>query len=197
MTDSTTNQSVKEYSPPYLPSVTFVYEDLLEFPDDGKRYEIINGELFMSPSPLIWHQRTSMNLSLLIGNFLNDHSLGKIFAAPCDVLLSEKDVVQPDIVVVLKNNINIITKENIKGVPDFLIEILSPTNRMYDVKKKRTLYEQYGVKEYWLVDPELETIQKLILHEDRYIDEGTYEENAIITCGVISGLSIEVKNVFE
>jgi len=180
MNNSTTNQAVKEYSPPYTSSVTFEYSDLLDFPDDGKRYEIINGELFMSPSPLIWHQRASMKLSVLLGTYVSENKLGEVFASPCDVLLSNKNVVQPDLVVVLNENKDIITKENIKGVPDFLIEILSPTNRMYDVKKKRALYEQYGVKEFWLVDPELETIQKLVLQDGRYTETGTYKEDEII-----------------
>ncbi len=194
--DSPNNQKVKEYSPPYEPRIQFTYEDLLEFPDDGKHYEIIDGELFMSPSPLTWHQRASVNLAFIISKYIREHQLGELFFAPLDVLLSESNVVEPDLLFILNENSHIITKENIKGVPDFLIEILSPSNRRYDVKKKRALYERYGVKEYWLVDPDLENIQKFILKEGNYVDCGTFEENTTITCDVIQGLSFEVKEVF-
>ncbi len=194
--DSPNNKSVKEYSPPYQSRIEFTYDDLLDFPDDGKHYEIIDGELFMSPSPLTWHQRALGNLYFIFRKFAKENNLCEVFMSPYDVILSESDVVQPDIVVVLDTNSHIITRENIKGVPDFLIEILSPSNRKYDVKKKRALYERYGVKEYWLVDPDLENIQKFVLQEGKYIDCGIFEEEALVSSDVIKGLTFPVKEVF-
>lgn len=127
-------------------SVRFTYGDYLQFPDDGKRFEIIDGELFMSPSPTTRHQRIIQKLHLLLGSFLATKQIGEAFISPLDVLLSESDVVQPDIFVVLNENQHIITEKNILGVPDFIIEIVSSSNRAMDTKRKRALYETYGVK---------------------------------------------------
>ncbi|MBS4028962.1 MAG: Uma2 family endonuclease [Ignavibacteriales bacterium] len=181
----------------YTPSIRLTYEDYCEFPDDGKRYEIIDGELFMAPAPITAHQRASIHLEYYIFEFLKNHPIGEVFHAPCDVLLSQSDIVEPDIFVVLKENEHIITSKNIDGTPDFIVEILSPYNRRMDLKRKRALYEKFGVKEYWIVDTEMETIQKLVLKEQQLVDGGIFEAEQKISSEVISGFEIDVKNVFN
>ena len=177
-------------------SVIFTYEDYQQFPDDGKRYEIINGELFMLPSPIIPHQRVSKNLTYFFEQYLRKNPIGELFVAPCDVLLSDTNIVEPDLLIVLSENKHIITTKNIEGVPDFIIEILSPFNRVMDIRRKKALYEQFGVKEYWIIDLELETIQKLLLKNELYVDAGTFEKTQTIFSEVVKGFSIKGKKVF-
>lgn len=177
-------------------SVEFTYEDYTQFPDDGKRYEIIEGELFMSPSPRTKHQRILVKLLTAISSFLEGENMGEVFAAPYDVILSSKNVIQPDIIFVADKNKSIITEKNITGSPDFVIEIISPSNRIMDLKKKKALYEEFKIPEYWIVDPDLETIDKFILHEEFYEDAGHFEIEDKIKCGSIPGLQINLKKIF-
>lgn len=140
-------------------SIKFTYEDYLLFPEDGKRHEIIDGDRYMTPSPSTKHQRISMNLSNLFFNYLKVHRRGRIFTAPCDVVLSDLDVVQPDLLFVSAARASLITEKCIQGAPDLVIEILSETTRKIDEIIKRKLYERHGVGEYWIVDPELENVK--------------------------------------
>ena len=140
-------------------SVKFTYEDYLLFPDDGRRHELIDGEHFMTPAPSTKHQKVSGNLF----SFLHAHArrtrAGEAFAAPTDVVLSDLDVVQPDVLFISAARRAIITEKCIQGAPDLVIEILSETTRKTDELVKRKLYERYGVREYWIVDPELESVK--------------------------------------
>lgn len=123
---------------------------------EGTLAEIINNQIFMSPSPLSKHQKILNKINNRLFNHFEALSLGEVLTAPLDVYLDESsNVVQPDIIVVLKENLNIINEHgHIHGVPDLLVEILSPGNREYDLIKKKDLYEHFAVKEYWIVDPE-------------------------------------------
>lgn len=179
------------------PGVIFTYEDYAQFPDDGKRYEIIEGELFMVPSPMTKHQLVSQAIEAKLERFfLKKHPMAVYLHAPVDVILSDTNVVQPDICVILNEHRSIITEKNIAGAPDFLIEILSPSNRAMDVRKKRALYEKYGVKEYWIVDPDIETIQKSVLKKGRFVDAGTFERGDKITSHTLPRFQIQLKNIF-
>lgn len=131
----------------------FTYSDYKEFPEDGKRYEILEGRLLMVPSPFINHQRVSGRLFWHINKYVKENGLGEIFHPPCDVILSEINVVQPDIIFISKENAQIITEENIKGTPDLLIEILSKTSKKNDEIIKKKIYANNQVNEYWIVDP--------------------------------------------
>ncbi len=148
------------------------YQDYRLLPDDGNRHEIIDGVLythkFMSPSPAIQHQRTLRNLTIHLTRFVSEHSLGEVLFAPFDIYLSDENVVQPDLFFIASNRKNIITNHFIKGAPDLVIEILSPGNRRHDEIIKRKLYERYGVQEYWIVDPELETVKTYQLQHVSY-----------------------------
>jgi Uma2 family endonuclease len=121
---------------------------------EGTLAEIIDGALYMSPAPQSNHQLVSAALTGEIRNYLKKTKKGVVLAAPCDVFLDgEKNVVQPDLVIILANNQSII-KNHIYGVPDMVIEILSPGSLDYDTVKKKELYQRFGVKEYWIVDPQ-------------------------------------------
>ena len=136
------------------------YDDYVTFPDnDGIRKEIIEGELFMSPAPSIKHQLILRNLFRVLDNFIMEHNLGEIFFAPCDVIFSNINIMQPDILFISNENSKILTALNIKGAPDLIIEILSPSTIENDRIYKKLVYEKFGVKEYWIVDPQEEMIE--------------------------------------
>lgn len=145
------------------------YDDYVTFPDqDGIRKEIIEGELFMSPAPSIKHQVILRNLLRIIDNFVLENKLGEVLFAPCDVILSNINIMQPDILFISNENREILTALNIKGAPDLIIEILSPSTIENDRIYKKLVYEKFGVKEYWIVDPEEEMIEVWSLKDDRF-----------------------------
>ena len=154
------------------PVVKLTYDDYVLFPNDGKRHEIINGRHYMNAAPYPQHQAASRHIKFQLYEQLELKDLGEVINAPIDVQFSDTDVVQPDIVVVLKQN-RIITTTKVKGVPDLVVEILSPSNRKYDQQLKKQLYEQNAVPEYWIVDPENQTVDQLKLNS-----EGRYESTA-------------------
>lgn len=175
--------------------VKFTYQDYLHMPED-KRYELIEGEFFMVPSPNEHHQHISGELEFALRSFVKKEGSGIVYDAPFDVVFSDEDVVQPDIVFVSKERRNIITKNNIKGAPDLLIEILSPKISYRDRKIKRKLYFKYGVKEYWIVDPEGQNIEVLSISEDGYKTSGIYNINTPLSSPLLKGLLIDLKEVF-
>lgn len=140
-------------------SVKFTYEDYLLFPEDGRRHELIEGDHYVTPSPNTKHQRVILNLGIVLGQFVKAHRLGTVFLAPYDVIFSDLDVVQPDILYISAPRREIITEKNIQGAPDLVIEVLSDASRRTDELIKKKLYEKSGVSEYWIVDPLLETLK--------------------------------------
>src|SRR3954454_21132687 len=123
--------------------VVLTYEHYLELPNDGNRYEIINGELFVSPAPSTKHQLASINLSIVIGTHVKANALGMLLAAPCDLKLAFTAVVQPDLLYISKGRLGIVTDANVQGPPDLVIEIISPSSTKTDQDTKRQLYEQH------------------------------------------------------
>ena len=176
--------------------IKFTYKDYKSLPEsETNRYELIGGELIMVPSPNIYHQRVSGKLEFLLRDFVEKNKLGEIFDAPCDVHLGD-NVVQPDILFVSKEHSYVIVKEEIKGAPDIVIEILSPTTAERDKTIKRTLYARYGVREYWIVDPEKKTVEVLTLKKEGYETFGIYKMQDTLTSPLLSGLSINLTKVF-
>jgi len=149
------------------PKIKFTYRDYKSLPEsETKRYELIEGELIMVPSPNIYHQRISGRIEFLLRDFVEKNKLGEVFYAPCDVHLGD-NVVQPDILFISKEHSYVIIKEEVKGAPDLVIEILSPATAKRDRTIKRALYARYGVSEYWLVDPEKKIIEVLTLKKEK------------------------------
>jgi Uma2 family endonuclease len=142
---------------------------------EGTLAELINGTIYMSPAPLSKHQLISMNLSIEMGHYIRKNKIGHLFAAPYDVYLDENEnVVQPDVVVVLRKNASII-QGHIHGVPDLVIEILSKGSSKYDLGEKKDLYERFGVSEYWVIDPETEEAFGYELKNKTYQKAGVYK----------------------
>ena len=153
---------------PAASKTKLTYDDYCLIPDDGKRHEIIDGGHYVSPAPGFKHQQVLANLHLILGSFVRSAGIGKILFAPFDVVLSEHNVLQPDILFVATDRVEIITQKNIQGAPDLVIEVLSEGYRRHDEITKRNLYERFGVKEYWIVDAELETVKIYRLEDGVY-----------------------------
>jgi Uma2 family endonuclease len=145
-----------EMRPTALPKLT--YEDFLSFPDDGRRHELIDGDHYVTPSPLVRHQRVSGALFSALRAHCSATGAGEVFHAPLDVLLSSHDIVEPDLLVVLADQRDILTEKHVRGAPAIVVEILSPGTRSRDETLKRRLYARTGVREYWIVDPDRRTI---------------------------------------
>jgi Uma2 family endonuclease len=144
------------------------YDDYLLLPDDGLRHEIIDGRHYMNPAPDTRHQKVSRHIQFQLYQQIELADLGEVLNAPADLVLSSINIVQPDLIVVLKSN-PIINAANIRGIPDLVVEILSPSNRRYDLKLKKRLYEELAVPEFWVVDPDQEWVEQNQLGAD-----GTY-----------------------
>ncbi len=186
-------------NPPHFPKQgEWRYEDWLKFPQDGWKYEIIKGVLHMTPLPAINHQLSSGELFRRIANHVKDNDLGKVVTAPCGVRLPGHPVpLEPDIFFIKKERLDIIGKQYVEGVPDFIIEILSPSNANYDRETKFNLYQQVGVPEYWLVNYEAKTVECFNLVEDSYISSGSYSGNDIATSVQISGFEVKIDLLFD
>ncbi|MFH1562352.1 MAG: Uma2 family endonuclease, partial [Nitrospirota bacterium] len=153
----------------------FTYQDYIHFPDNGKQYQIIDGEVYMSPAPIPYHQRVSRELNNILNEFVKKNKLGEVFFAPCDVLLSDINVVQPDIFFISTEKLAIIQDKYIKGAPDLVIEISSPYTKKTDKLQKKRLYEIYKVAEYWLVDVDTKTLEVFSLKGNSYKTMGIYK----------------------
>jgi len=179
-------------------TIPWTYEDYLLFPEDGKRYEIIEGDYHMSPAPRTRHQTASANLLTFLNVYLRRTKAGKVFDAPTDVILSDINIVQPDLLVILAARASIITDANIQGAPDMVIEILSETTRKMDEVVKKKLYERHGVLEYWIVDPELALVKIYRLTDGRYAkaEEVAQERGETLTTALLPGLDISLTELF-
>jgi Uma2 family endonuclease len=185
---------IEPVAPPHAYRVNF--DDWLQTPDDGRRYEILGGEFFVSPPPNLLHQRISKNLFLKLSQHLEATAAGEAFYAPVGVKLSEENVVEPDLVVVLEENRHRIGTQAIEGPPDLVVEILSPGTAGRDLGPKRALFERGGVPEYWIVDPEAATVEVLGLAGGAYRRIGLFGHGEHLRSRRLVGLEIAVEAVF-
>ncbi len=181
------------------PSTKLTYDDFLLFPDDGKRHEIIGGEHYVTPSPNTKHQDVSVNLTALLWNFLKAHPIGRVYAAPLDVVLSHYDVVEPDLLYVSRERSAVVTAKHLRGAPDLAVEILSPGTRKVDEIKKRDVYDHFGAAEYWVVDSGLDAIKIYRRLEGAFarVAELAAERGDLLTTPLLPGFSVKLTDVFE
>jgi Uma2 family endonuclease len=179
-------------------SVKFTYEDFLNFPSDGKRHEIIDGEHYVTPSPNTKHQTISMNVSVALALYLKQHPIGRVFAAPFDVAFSDLDVVEPDILYISRERAGVLTDQHVHGAPDLAVEIVSPGTRKTDEITKRKLYERFGVQEYWVVDPELDAIKVYRRTDDRFarVAELSAEAGDSLNSPLLPGFAVTLTEIF-
>ena len=177
------------------PKPKLTYEDYASLPDD-ERCELIDGELIPMPSPKEIHQSVSGTLFMSVGMFVRITGLGRIYFAPFDVILSPTNVVQPDLIFVSSARAHIITEDNIRGAPDLVVEILSPSTAGYDRTTKRNLYARHGVREYWLIDPYGKTATVLILGANGYNTHAVLGEGDILTSPTLPGFALNLSDLF-
>ncbi|MCY3788493.1 MAG: Uma2 family endonuclease, partial [Gemmatimonadetes bacterium] len=177
------------------PTIKFTYEDYLNTPED-KRYELLDGELVMAPAPGELHQSVSAQLGWRLVQFVSENNLGRVYQAPFDVVLSNINVVQPDLLFVSNGRDHIITSANIQGAPDLVVEILSPSTAERDRTFKRTLYANHGVNEYWMVDTTAKDITILLLGERGYEVVDTYGEGETLTSPTLQGFTLNIGDIF-
>jgi len=135
------------------------YAEFARLPNDGNRYEIIDGELHVTPAPRPIHQVVAMRLSGRVWAFVDERNLGEVYPAPTDVFLSESHYVQPDLVFVRHERMDIVTERGIEGAPDLIVEVVSPSTALRDRGVKRERYAELGVPLYWVVDADLRQIE--------------------------------------
>ena len=180
------------------PKVKFTYDDYCQLPDDGNRYEVIDGVLYMAPAPHPRHQRILFNLAALFAPFsIGENALGEAFFAPIDVIFASEDIFQPDLIFISRDRLHIITNRGLEAAPDLAVEVLSPSTRSRDLNLKRRRYAHFGVPEYWPIDPETRTIRALDLSGGEYLERGIYGIGDVLTTPLIPGLVIPVAQVFE
>lgn len=181
------------------PRMKLTYEDFLLFPDDGKRHELIDGEHYVTPSPNTKHQTVCGNLHFLIRAWLEAHSVGRVFFAPFDIVFTQYDVVEPDLLYMSHGRAaEILTSQHVTGAPEIVVEIASKGTRKRDETIKRRLYERCGVSEYWVVDPALDVVRVYRRHDgqfDRPI-ELSAEAGDVLTTPHLEGLTLELRQIF-
>lgn len=172
------------------------YEDYAKLPDDGNRYEIIDGELYVNPSPVPRHQFIVSTFTAAFANYSYVHG-GKV-AGSLDVVLADDRIVQPDVLFIKDDRASIIGPKNIQGRPHIVVEVLSDGSRRYDEIQKRKLYESAGVDEYWVVDPELELVKIYRLQDGAYTKAAEIDTDigGTITSPLLPGFELPIARVF-
>ena len=173
------------------------YSDWLEFPDDGRLYEIIDGELFVTPAPAVRHQRASRNLQYALETYARQTGGAEVFDAPIGVRVSDENVVEPDLVVVLDRNRANIGEQVIDTPVDVVVEVLSPGTAGRDLVAKRRLYAAAGIAEYWIVDTIAATIEVLELADGEYRSARTIGRDELLTSVTLPGFEVPAEHVFR
>lgn len=183
---------------PSVPAATelLTVEDYRATPE-GSRYQLIEGDLIRAPAPNMFHQSISGRIYRLLADFVERRSFGQVYFAPCDVYLSEHDVVQPDVLFVASANLGILREDGVHGAPDLVIEVLSPATAQLDKKSKRRIYARAGVKEMWLVDPLLLQVQLYDFARDPAKPVRLVEEDETFTTPLLPGLNVVVADIFR
>lgn len=165
--------------------------------EEGFYYELIEGLIVKKSAPSPAHQNASVNLIVAISAFIRQHDSGKLFSAPLDVFLDEHNVLEPDILFIRKDRLSIVTNNGVEGVPDLVIEILSPSTAKNDRGDKMKVYRRTGVQEYWIVDPRGLSLEIYTLRENEFELEAFAAESGTVESKLLSGLTIEVADIFK
>ena len=173
----------------------YTYEDYLNTPE-GERYELLDGELVLVASPNEEHQLASVKLVSLMYPYVASRDLGWVFHAPSDIVFSDTEVVQPDLMFISKEREHIRTAANVRGAPDLVVEILSPATSKWDWKYKRELYAKYEVKEYWIIDPVNRIVTVMLLRDGVLEIAGAYVEGNTLSSAALEGFRVGLEEIF-
>lgn len=176
-------------------AVRQTYTDYCATPDD-ERYELLDGNLMMVPAPNRKHQHVLLTLAAKLRDFTEEHRLGTVYVAPFDVVLSDTDVVQPDVLFISRAREHMVTDDNVRGAPDLVIEILSPSTADRDLGYKHDLYGRHGVLEYWIVDPMAETVAVHRQGDGRLEAAETLGRGDTLRTALLDGLELKLDDIF-
>jgi Uma2 family endonuclease len=166
-------------------------------PEGPPYYQVVEGNLVMSPSPRTFHQIVAGRIHSVILQFLEKHALGEVFIAPLDVYLDDVNIYQPDVIFVAARQKAIITEQGIEGAPALVVEVLSPATARYDKGSKRKVYARTGVKELWLVDPEARTIEVFSLAENVDKPSAAHGDKDTFSSSLLPGLRFNGAAIFK
>lgn len=176
--------------------IKLTYEDYASLPQDGRRYEVFDGELAVTPAPSPKHQIVSRNLEWILHGHVRKRGLGSVLYAPIDVILSTSTIVQPDLLFIRAGREALVTERGIEGGPDLIVEILSPSSARQDRVVKAALYARHGVGHYWIVDPEARTMELYEIEEEAYrlIAKAAGEE--VLRPSLFHGLEVDLGEIW-
>jgi Uma2 family endonuclease len=181
------------YHPP--PRNGLTYEDYLKI-DDGQRYELIDGELIVVPSPNFRHQHLAAAVEAMLREHVKKHGLGLVLFAPFDVAPAENVVLQPDVIYLSRERYHLLTENCLRGAPDLAVEVLSPSTGRRDRLEKSRLYLRFGVMEYWVADPASQTVEVFSAMEGGWLLAGVYGPEDTIASPLLPGLAIPGQEIF-
>ena len=176
-------------------AVKLTYQDYCRIPEDGQHHEILDGEHCVSPAPSTDHQSVLLRLGSQLYTQVESKGLGRVFIAPTDLHLSDVDIVQPDLMVILESNLHIITPTKVKGIPDLVIEILSPSTASHDREAKKERYRIAGVPEYWIVDPDEHVVEQYLLEGDAYRLAGLRDNE--VSLAILQDVRIDIPRLWS
>jgi len=174
----------------------WTYEDYAALPEDEHRYEVVGGVLYMSPAPNMDHQGIALRIAYYLLTYIEFTGLGRVFTGPADVELSYQDVVQPDVFVMLNEHLDRLFKSHVIGAPDLVVEVSSPGTMRHDLTGKLQAYARAGVPEYWVVNPDAETIEVLLLEDGMYSSLGVFYGRSVLPSRVVSNMPVKVEQFF-
>ena len=178
-------------------STKFTYEDLEAIPPDRNRYEIVDGELIVTPAPIPLHQKIIRNLSYRLIEHVQENRLGEIFFAPLDIVFSPGTVLEPGLIFVRRDRLHIIGEKNLTGPPDLVVEVLSESTARLDREIKPKQYALYGVPEYWLIDPVGRTVEIFRVREGAYELAAALAYHDKLESPLFPGLTLPVSSLWE
>ncbi|MDX2010601.1 MAG: Uma2 family endonuclease [Myxococcaceae bacterium] len=176
--------------------LALTYEDYALLPQDGRRWELVEGDFVVSPVPFTTHQAVVFELSGQFREQLRNRKLARVLPSPLDVILDRTNTVQLDLVVVKLARKGIITRRGVDGVPDLVVEVVSPHNPAQDLVLKRHLYERFAVPEYWLVDPDERSVQVLSLEEESYVEAVSLRVKGVVRSPLFCSLRVSLEELF-
>jgi Uma2 family endonuclease len=175
----------------------WTYEEYAALTADGECYEIVQGVLVMSPSLEFVHQRFVTRLTMYLGQTVILNRLGEVITSPFDVVLAPQEVYQPDIVVVLNEHLERVQRQCVMGAPDLVVEVISPSSKLYDRVNKHMAYEKAGIPEYWLVNPHTQTVELFVLESGKYRSQGAFEGEQTLPSRIVPEMTTPVARFFE
>jgi Uma2 family endonuclease len=174
----------------------WTYEDYAALPEDKHCYEVVGGVLYMSPAPNLDHQGIVLRIAYYLLTYIEFTGLGRVFTGPADVELSCRDVVQPDVFVVLNEHLDRLSRSRVIGAPDLVVEVSSPSTVRHDLMGKQLSYARAGVPEYWVVNPDAETVEVLLLEDGAYSSLGVFYGRSVLPSRVASDMPVRVEQFF-